>query len=268
MTWAFEELRSLIRRDWSTGQALAVEVAECLDAFDGDPAALVMAARRILVQRPAESTLWWTCTRVLCAADPGLEIRAVIDALLGDSTAERVAEALPFPSDEVVAFVGWSDVLPALHVQRPDVELVVVRTATERSVASRVREHGLDVRIVDPVDAGALGVTRVLLEPTVVSPEVTLVPSGVLDSTALIDAPQWLVCPLGIVLPDALARSVHTQLERHDRAADTSFDPTPPYELLDLTRIDRAIGPQGVGPISTVARQPQCPVAAELLRLA
>ena len=93
-------------------------------SLTNDPAELVTACRRILDRHPVAGALWSMSARVLTATDPRAAAWDVADDLASDTTADRVAAALP--DDAVVVLLGWPDVAAeALH-RRGDVEVRIL----------------------------------------------------------------------------------------------------------------------------------------------
>ena len=83
-----ERLRYVARAGAVDPVDLAAEAARALGAFDGDPVGLVAAARRLVARHPTAGPLWWTCNRVLVAAEPMAEARRAAAELTDDPTSD------------------------------------------------------------------------------------------------------------------------------------------------------------------------------------
>jgi hypothetical protein len=247
----FERLRHLARFS-GDGTELVSEAADCLAGFADDPAGLVVACRRLLAHHPASGPLWWLCARVLTAPDAAQAAWDAWEVVADDPTSRRVAEFLPFPSDEPVGVLGEADLTGAIATTRPDLDLVAVRARARRWSRATVRT-------VDETELLALTPSHLLIGALAAGPTTAVVPVGV---TALIDevAPPaaWLVAGAGRVLPARLFDAL-------ERAVDTDDDAS--VESIPLARFDRIAGPAGLDPPEAILRRVDCPVAPELLRL-
>src|SRR5436190_24172852 len=122
-----ERLRSVTRRHVDDDR-LAAEAAGALEGFAAEPASLVVACRRVLAHHPAQGALWWVCARILAAAEPRSEARAVVNALDTDRTADRLGASLPIlDEEEVIAAIGWPQVIDEAFLERFDLLAVAVR---------------------------------------------------------------------------------------------------------------------------------------------
>lgn len=255
----FERLRALARYAGDDTE-LVLEAAECLRAFGPDPTQLVTVCRRLLAHHPACGPLWWLCARVVAAPDAATAARDATDRLTRDRTAARLASVLPFPHDEPVAVLGWPEVAGMALTERPDLDLVVVRTegATGR-LRARLGGEGLRARVVDLTEVIAAAPSHLLVEVHAASPTTALVPVGTSDLVwSLGDAELWLVAGVGRLLPERLFEVARAEVERaHEPIA----------ERLSLDRARRVAGPGGLDPPARFAARLDCPVAPELLRL-
>lgn len=247
----FERLRALARYS-GDDIGLVVEAADCLADFSADPTQLVTVCRRLLAHHPSSGPLWWLCTQVLAATDPSSAARDAVRSLEHDRTATRLSSLLPFPHDEPIAVLGWPDVTGEALAERPDLDIVVVRTDYRRPRAADVR-----VRVVDEVEAMAASPSHLLVEVLAAGPTAAVVPSGVgtlhesLDGAAL-----WLVIPVGRLLPARLF-DVLAQQSSHDEHV----------ERLEVARAAETAGPWGLDGPARLGAHVNCPVAPELLRI-
>ncbi len=257
----FERLRYLARWSEDDGPELLSEAADCLAAFGGDPAGLVVACRRLLAHHSTSATLWWLCSQVLAAPDAVDASWSAWQAFTDDATPGRLVSALPFPHDDPVAVLGWPDVIAGGLSERPDLDVVAVRARDGGDQLSRrLRRSELPVRVVSETELLTLEPSHLLLETAAAGGGNALVPFGAIDLAAAARAhgtKVWLVAGLGRVLPERLFQSL-TRAVGED--ADT--------ELLAAEAVDLVVGPMGLEPPAAFARRSDCAVAPELLRLA
>jgi hypothetical protein len=257
----FERLRYLARWSDDDGPELLSEAADCLAAFGGDPAGLVVACRRLLAHHSSTATLWWLCSQVLAAPAARDAAWAAWQAYTDDETPGRLAAALPFPHDEPVAVLGWPDVVSTGLAERPDLDLVVVRSRSgAEKLSRRLRTAEQPVRVVSESELLALEPSHLLVEASATGGGSALVPFGAGDLAAAArshGAKVWLVAGLGRALPERLFQSL---------LAAVGDDPD--REIVAADRVDRVVGPTGAEPPAMLTRRMDCTVAPELLRLA
>ncbi len=256
----FERLRALARHAGDETE-LVLEAADCFADFGPDPAQLVTVCRRLLAHHPACGPLWWLCARVVAAPDPAAAARDARDRLARDRTASRLAALLPFPHDEPIAVLGWPEVAGDALAERPDLDVVVVR---DDRAAGRIRRRAHDdelrLRMVDLTEVIAAAPSHLLLEVSAMSASGALVSEGSgdllwsLGSTTTL----WLVAGTGRLLPQRLFDVARGEVERADDGR---------VESIDLARVDRIAGPDGLDPVERFVGRVDCPVAPELLRL-
>jgi hypothetical protein len=247
----FERLRALARYA-GDDTGLVVEAADCLADFAADPTQLVTVCRRLLAHHPSSGPLWWLCTQVLTATDPSGGARDAVRALERDRTATRLSSLLPFPHDEPIAVLGWPDVTGEALAERPDLDIVVVRTDYRPPRAADRR-----VRVVDQVEAMAASPSHLLVEVLAAGPTTAIVPRGVGDlHRSLGDVTLWLVVPIGRLLPARLFEVLRQQVGEE-----------PNVEAIDVTAAAQTAGPWGLDVPARLGAHVNCPVAPELLRI-
>jgi hypothetical protein len=233
----FERLRALARWHEDDDTLLASEAAECLSAFEGDPAGLVVSCRRLLVHHAPAAALWWVCARVLCAPDGPEAAWEAWRRLSDDQTAARLAALLPFPHDDPMAVFGRPATLARSLAERPD----------------------LDTFRVGPGD-GLSGVrpSHLLVEARAVGGATAIVSAGaggVVESIRAQGGLVWLVAPTGRVLPPRLFE-----------ALDAAVGSDPSVDRIALADVERVAGSTGLDAPGRIGRRIDCPVAPELLR--
>jgi len=255
----FERLRH-IARSGDDDRTLAAEAADCLAAFDDDPASIVVACRRLVGHHPASPLLWWLCARVLASPDPSDAAWEAEGLVRDDHTPGRLAGVLPFPPERPIAVLGWPELTGEALESRPDLDVIAVRgTADDRWRRRLARSHAT-ARPMEVHEAAAFDPSHVLVEIVGASPTLVLVPDGtggVLDDLTHPTTFVWLVAGVGRVLP---ARLFEAMLTRMGDPADHGL------ELLDVQRADRIAGPTGLERPEHLNRLVDAPIAPELLR--
>jgi hypothetical protein len=256
----FERLRYLARWTDDDGPELVGEAADCLAAFDGDPAGLVVACRRLLAHHPTVAPLWWLCSTVLGAPDASDGAWDAWQELRGDRTPERLARALPFPHDEPVAVMGWPVLVGDALGERPDLDLLAIRPRGGADALSRrLRRSGVAARVVAEAEVLALEPTHVIVDVEAAGGTTVLIAGGAADIVAALrehGTKVWLVAGIGRVLPERLLASLR-------RTAGEALG----MEELAVDPADMVVGPHAVEPAAALARRVDCPTAPELLRL-
>ncbi len=246
----FERLRALARYSGDDTE-LVLETADCIADFGPDPTQLVTVCRRLLAHHPACGPLWWLCARVVAAPDPAAAARDAGDRLSRDRTSSRLSSVLPFPHDEPIAVLGWPEHAGAALAERPDLDVVVVRDAQS---SFRLRTRGSDelrVRMVDLTEALAASPSHLLVEVDAICSSAALVPEGTSDLLwSLGTTTLWLVAGVGRLLPDRLFEVARAEIERAD---------DPSVEVIDLSRVDRVAGPNGLDPLDRFLAPPRLP---------
>jgi hypothetical protein len=259
----FERLRALARYAGDDVE-LVVEAADCLADFAHDPTQLVTVCRRLLAHHVTCGPLWWLCSHVVAAPDPSDAARDAARRLESDRTPARLASLLPFPHDEPIAVLGWPEAASHALTERPDLDVLVIRSGNDRHLRGRLARSEQPVRVVDETEAMAFGPTHLIIEVLATSPTTAVVPAGSESLLWSLGAAElWLVAGVGRLLPERLFATMRTQLERSDDLDAHSSD----AELLDVSRAARVAGPAGLDPPGRLATRVDCPVAAELLRL-
>ncbi|MGZ6994753.1 MAG: hypothetical protein ACXVIM_06045 [Acidimicrobiia bacterium] len=257
----FERLRYLARWSEDDGPELLSEAADCLAAFGGDPAGLVVACRRLLAHHPSSATLWGVCAQVLGAPDAVDASWTAWQAFTDDATPGRLVSALPFPHDDPIAVLGWPDVVASGLDERPDLDVVAVRIRGQGDQLSRrLRRAEQPVRVVEESELLALEPSHLLIETSAAGGGQALVPLGAIDLAAAgrsHGTKVWLVAGMGRVLPERLFQSL-------TRAVGDD----PATELIGAEQVDHVVGPTGIDPPAAFVRRADCAVAPELLRLA
>lgn len=261
-----ERLRFVARSQGAPADLLVEESAIALGAFRDDPAGLVAACRRIIDRQLTCGPLWWLCARILCAPDPMAEARAAVEDLSSDTTARRLAAALP--DDAVVVVLGVPEVTLAALARRGDVRPLVVDVD---GMAHDVVRHLERVDVMgEAVPARSVGVAvdradLVLVEAIASGPAAALVPSGSRAAAAVAahaDVPVWLTAGVGRLMPERMWGAL---VERWSASIDP-FDAA--EEEIDFGLVGQVAGPDGPTSVADAIRRIDCPVAPELFRLA
>jgi hypothetical protein len=262
-----ERLRYVARSSGAPQAVLVRETAAALGGMGFDPAGLVTACRRVLDRHPTSGPLWWLCARVLTAVDDAdAEGWRCADELEDDPTADELAHALP--ADATVCVLGWPELAGEALARRGDVEVLAVDALDEGSgLVRRLRHAGVDATDV-PVSglgAAAAAADLVLLEASAVGTAGFVAIAGSHAAAAVAhhaQVPVWVVAGLGRRLPQPLFAALAARLQdEHGGEPWEAVDEVVPAAFAD--RICSQVGP--VEPHVALAN-PDCPVAAELLR--
>jgi hypothetical protein len=243
----YERLRALAR--WSEpDDVLLAEIADCLAELGDDPAATVVACRRLLDHHRSWGALWWLSCRVLAAPQPAAAAMEALAEVARDETFHRLAGALPSSDDHVVAVIGWPPIARYLMTDRPDVALASIATEDpgERLSAS--------AREIDLTELPTLAPGHLLVQPFAMSERRSLVTRGnrAVLAASPVSTRVWAVAPTGSVMPDPVLDAM--------RAAVTAVEECP------VERFDRIAGPERLDPPEAIAGRIDTPVAPELLR--
>ncbi len=265
----FERLRYLARWTDGDGVDLVNEAADCLAAFEGDPAGLVVACRRLLFHHPASAPLWWLCARVLASADLGFEAWCAAEEFAHDGTPKRLATAFQFPSNAPIAVLGWPDLTSRALTERPDIEVLVVRDGDDAELSMRLRHAETNVRVITDIELQASDSTHLVVEAIASGGGRVLLPEVANELLPLVQSSGikiWLVVGLGRAMPLRLFEAMLRACGDDDSESDHSFGTK--YAVVETGFAERIYGPNGRDSPSGLFRRFDCPVAPELLRLA
>jgi len=255
----FERLRALARYTGDDDAGLVAEAADCLGDFGSDPQ-LLTVCRRLLAHHLLCGPLWWLCARIVAAPDAEVAARESARRFSADRTAARLASVLPFPHDDPIAVLGWSDVIGSAVAERPDLDVVAVRPRVgDHGLRGRLARSDRPVRMVDETEVMALEPSHLLVGVRMMSAREALVSPGTADLPwSIPDAVVWLVGGVGRLLPDRLFDVARAEVDR---------DLDPAAECLQVADAQRVAGPAGLDPPERVASRLDCPDTPELHRL-
>jgi hypothetical protein len=280
-----EWLRAVARSGDVPQAELAGEAAAALAALADDPQGLLLACRRLLDRHPTAGALWWTCARLVSAADAASEARDVQRDLESDQVG--LSLTLDLPDDACVAVPRWSALTSELAARRGDLRLLVVapdeggpgggrRGGRDRSGRRGGRLHdrwavGPDsawdddleddgdqdrVQVVAPSELGAAVADSdvVLVEAWAAGADRALVAPGALAAAAVgrqRATEVWLAVGVGRRLPQPLLGAVRRRVFGDGEAVLGAG-----ADLLERSLVDRVVEPLEI----------PCPVPPELLR--
>ncbi len=261
-----ERLRYVARSQGAPSEVLVREAAMALGAFRDDPAGMVAACRRIIDRQLTCAPLWWLCARMLCAPEPMREAHDAVMALESDPTPALLAAALP--DDATVVTIGWPSQVGAALRRRGDVKVLAVDVDGEAAEVVDQLER-LDVDALDVqargVAAAVAGADLVVIDALAAGPVSALVPSGSLAAAAVaahLDVPVWATAGVGRLMPQSMFDAL-------ERRWSESVDPLDAIEeTMPLTLVHQIACAEGVTDVKRALRSTDCPVAAELFRLA
>ena len=208
--------------------------------------------------------MWSMSARVLTATDPMTAAWDVADDLASDTTAAKVADALPH--DAVVAVMGWPDVAAEGLHRRGDIEVRVIDAYGEGGgLARRLLQRDVDVVEVPLTGMGQACASAdvVLVEAAAAGPDGVVAASGSLAAAAVAYTASrevWAVVPRGRALPGPMYLALLGRLGDDD-AWEMEEEEVP------LGLISHVVGPDGRHEVDAGMRA-DCEVAHELLRAA
>ncbi|MFN8050950.1 MAG: hypothetical protein U0Q22_05915 [Acidimicrobiales bacterium] len=259
-----ERLRYVARSTGAPQETLIVESARALATFHDDPVGLVTACRRVVSRQIAAGGLWWLCSRMLCAAEPLDEARAVVEAVEDDTTPRSLALALD--PEATVAVLGWPSGVAEALIKRGSGETLVVDCLNEGSALVRYLDgHGIDAVDVPLGGLGAAVATAdvLVLEAGAASVEAALSVTGSLAAAAVArhaGVPVWLVVGVGRALPTRVWDALVSRWDVSDEPWEAD------EEIVPLSLVDVVIGPDGPLDAAAVASLVDCPIAPELFK--
>lgn len=262
-----ERLRYVARASGAPQAALVRETAAALGSLAFDPAGLVTACRRVLDRHPASGPLWWLAARVLTTVgDPDEEGWRCAGELDDDPTVEELVHALP--ADARVCVLGWPELAGEALARRGDLEVLAVDALDEGSgLVRQLRYAGVDADDVPVSGLGAAAASAdlVLLEASAAGPSGFVAVAGSRAAAAVATQAGvlvWAVVGHGRRLPEPLFRALLQRLaDEHPGEPWESTDELVPVEL--VASVAGTVGPIDPG---LALANPDCPVAAELLR--
>ena len=258
-----ERLRYVARASGAGHDVLVRETAAALASFQGDPAGMVTACRRVVSRQATSGPVWWLAARVLTAPDPMGEAWAAVDEMESDATGRELVHAI----DEAVTVtvLGWPETVGQALVRRGDLEVLVVDVLGEGSgLVRRLSLADTDAVDVSPTGLGAAVAESqlVLLEASAIGPDAFLAVAGSRAAAATArhaGVPVWLVGGVGRLLPRRMWEGVVARLD-----LDEPWDAEDEVVPLDL--VDVIVGPHGPEPVADALRRTDCPVAPELFK--
>ena len=254
----FERLRYLARWSEDDGPELLSEAADCLAAFGGDPAGLVVACRR-LARPPLVVGHRCGGSARRCSPRPTRWTRRgrAWQAYCDDATPGRLAAALPFPHDDPVAVLGWPEVVATALGERPDLDVVAVRSRTGcgQAVAPAAASTEQPVRVVAEPELLAIEPSHLLIEAGAAGGGHALVPPGALDLAAAARSHGAQGLAGRGHRPGAARASLPVA------AARPSATRTATGSCCAAEQVDRVVGPTGLEPPASLTRRMDCTVA-------
>jgi hypothetical protein len=251
-----ERLRHVARARGAGPSLLGREAAGALAGFASDPPGLVTACRRLVDRHPTDGPVWWLAARVLAAADPSSEAWRAADLLDDDPIPGELAAMLP--GEATVVIVGWPELTAQALRRRADLIVLAADGGSgdgDALVARLLRDDGEAVAVPDAGVAAAVAeADLVIVEATAMGAETAVVDMGSAAAAAaawVAQVPVWLVAGKGRALPEPMWKSLTKRL------ANDGVEPWDrERELLPLQLVAQIVGES----------EPDCPVAAELLR--
>ena len=268
MAHPIERLRWAARNDGDGPRLAGLQAVRALGSFNGDPAGLVTACRRLVQRQPAMAPVWWVTARMLVTPEaPHVEADIIEDLMLDDPTADEVAYYLDgiIPGESTILLIGPPWYSGEALVRRGDLTVLAVDTPVGYGLA-RALEHA-DVDAISVRDAGvgaaAAVADVVLIDATGVGPDGVVAAAGSRAAAAVARAAgRHVIVAAGeaTVLPARMWEAMCAALDAHDDPWDAE------YEHVPLNLIETIVCPSGALDPARAVTRADCPVAAELLR--
>lgn len=259
-----ERLRYVARCSGAPQELMVRETAAALVAFADDPSGLVTACRRIVSRQLTSGPMWWLCSRLLTAADPLAEARAVVDEIDSDPTSRRLADELG--QDATVLVLDASPQIARALARRGDLGVLVVDVFADGDTATnQLRAVGMDAEDVplSGLAAAVLTADIVLIEATVLGPTGLIGVAGSHAASSVANQagiPVWAVGGRGRVVPPAAWEAIISRFDTLGVPWERAEERVP----LDL--FGRIVGPDGPAPAIEAVEVTDCPVAPELFK--
>lgn len=250
-----EWLRAVARSDVPRA-ALVSESASALAALADEPNDLLLACRRLLDRHTDVGALWSACARMVSAADPLAEARAIQADMASDQVGLNLTVDLPDAA--TVTVVGAGELAVELSERRGDVRILVAadeghRPGSTDDAVVVVPALGLGAAVaasdVVLLDAWAVGTKSFLAAQG--SQTAAVLAHHAVPSGGTRDATVWLAVGVGQRLPNALFEAMQRRVvASHTEPWSARAD------LVDMALVDRVVEPVAIG----------CPVPPELLQ--
>lgn len=207
--------------------------------------------------------LWWLCANVLASPEPFARARELALVIERDETPGHLDDALP--DDAQVVIIGWPFTTVKCLAQRGDALMLVVDSHGEgEALVDRLHDAEIAAELV-PFECLASAVAQcdvVVIEALAAGPDAVLAVGGtrgVVETAHALGKPTWLVAGAGTRLPAALFDGMRTALQ-------LDADWHAGLDVIDVSRFNRVISPDGAHDDTQVALVPECPASTELLR--
>lgn len=249
----------------ATGEAdvsLASEAAWTMGELAADdPAAVLTASRRLVGHHPACGPLWWVCARLSESAEPLREAEALVEELLGDTTAARLAEALrrEVPRSGLLSCAIPAGVVQGAIARRGGyiLRLVGDHRALSRELSSFSAVAGEVVGYrAEEADAAVEDTSVLLVEPCFASEDGLVLGNAAAAAVRAANehhVPIWALLPTGRVLGRELAAS----------ALSLAFEQV---VLVPAAALARAVSPAGSSSLAEALSAGRGPRGLDLAR--
>lgn len=268
MAHPIERLRWAARNDGDGPRLAGLTAARALGGFNGDPAGLVTACRRLVQRQPAMGPVWWVTARMLVTPDvPYVEADLIEDLITDDPTGEEIAYFLDglIPGESTILLIGPPWYSGEALTRRGDITVLAVDTPVGYGLARALNNADVDAISVRDAGIGAAAAASdvILIDATAVGPEGVIAAAGARSAAAVgKTAGRHVVVAAGeaTVLPARMWEAMYAALDKDDDPWDAE------YEFVPLDLIETMVGPTGAMDPARAVTRADCPIAAELLR--
>ena len=260
-----EHLRYVARAHGADPVEVAMGAADALAGISRDPAAALVAARRLVEHHPTNAPLWSVCAHAVTSMDPYRDVDDLARRIANDATATNLVDALDGAS--TICMIGWSGHLVDALARRGDIHALVVDSLGDGQDAMRYlsrREVSCELVAPEGLASAAECADATILSALAVGNDSVLCAGGSLALAAVaysVEQPVWMVASEGTRLPDGLFTAMVAGVRDRPDPWASGFDVVP-HAL-----ITSVFGPTITsGTADTLARMKACPAADELLR--
>jgi hypothetical protein len=251
-----ERLRWVAQSDDEPLSDLAMEAAWTLaELASTEPAAALVAARRLVERHPANGPLYWACARVLESADPLLEANELSEELYADATPRHLARELRSTCAAgciLVTACPMELLEEALGRVAPTGVHLVADLPELRHSLRRLSAHTDATGFMpEEVDEALAGATLVVVEVMAAGQGAILVSAlsaAVVRAASSHQVPVWAVMGVGRCLPASLLATAAPASEKVGAAV-----------VVAPEEIGRVVTPDGADEVAAALRRATCP---------
>jgi hypothetical protein len=251
-----ERLRYVARSGGGDPSSVVVDTVEALRSLAPGPGELVSVCRNLVDRAITCGPLWWLCSHLLANPDALTTAWDLADVVADDSTADRLAEALP--PDAAVVTIGNPPTSAGALCRRGDLLVLAVDAGhATNSLVRRLDRSDVESIVIAP-EAMLSAIRRadvVLVEADACSSDLVVGATGsglATIAAAHAGVPVWLVAGRARRLPGRYVEAIAARCEDD-------------IESCPVSLVTNVAGPDGVRRIEPELLAPECPFVPELV---